>query len=61
MSQDRLNKVFEKAVAIKTVNEVSNLLADNSDYESELKPKLEKLLKFINSFHNTPKSMTKGD
>ena len=61
MSQDRLNKVFEKAVAIKTVNEVSNLLADNSDYESELKPKLEMLLKFINSFHNTPKSMTKGD
>ena len=49
MSQDRLNKVFEKAEAIKTVNEVSNLLADNSDYESELKPKLERLLEFINN------------
>tara|TARA_R100001198_G_C5190821_1_gene183562 strand:- start:418 stop:585 length:168 start_codon:yes stop_codon:yes gene_type:complete len=38
----------EKAEAIKIINEVSNLLADNSDYEDYLKPKLEKLLKFVN-------------
>ena len=30
------------------INEVSNLLADNSDYEDYLKPKLEKLLKYVN-------------
>ena len=36
----------EKAEAIKIINEVSNLLADNSDYEDYLKPKLEKLLKW---------------
>ena len=38
----------EKAEAIKIINEVSNLLADNSDYEDYLKPKLEKLLKYVN-------------
>ena len=38
-----------KPEAIKIVNEVSSLLADNSDYDNYLKPKLEKLLKFINA------------
>jgi len=48
MSQDRLNKVFEKSVAVKTVVEVSRLLADDPDYENDLQPKLEKLLDFVN-------------
>ena len=33
---------------IKIVNELSALLADNPEYEDYLKPKLEKLLKYIN-------------
>ena len=38
----------KRAEAIKIVNEISALLADNPDYEDYLKPKLEKLLKYIN-------------
>jgi CHASE3 domain sensor protein len=38
----------KRAEAIKIINEISALLADNPDYEDYLKPKLEKLLKFVN-------------
>ena len=41
-------KLFDKAVAVKTVVEVSRLLADDPDYEKDLQPKLEKLLEFVN-------------
>tara|TARA_R100000656_G_C3934747_1_gene125588 strand:+ start:223 stop:351 length:129 start_codon:yes stop_codon:yes gene_type:complete len=39
---------MSKAEAIKIITEVTALLADHSDYEDYLKPKLEKLLKFVN-------------
>ena len=41
-------KLFDKAVAVKTVVEVSRLLADDPDYEKDLQHKLEKLLEFVN-------------
>tara|TARA_R100001463_G_scaffold14481_1_gene38040 strand:+ start:285 stop:407 length:123 start_codon:yes stop_codon:yes gene_type:complete len=39
---------MNKAKAIKIINEISSLLADNPDYEDYLKPQLEKLLKYVN-------------
>ncbi len=39
---------MSKAEAIKIINEVSSLLADNPEYDDYLKQKLEKLLKFVN-------------
>ena len=43
-----MSKIYDKAVAIKTVTQISNLIADDPDYETEWKPQLEKLLQYIN-------------